>query len=421
MTTALLDLAGTALAESFDLTFSLGGPDEVVYLAPDPDLLTASTVGNPAGFHGLPADPTTGLIYARHRWYDPELARFTTTDPMGFADSPNPYQYALNNPLAFSDPLGLCVDGRDEDGRICGPTGEEMLEFGVGIVVGLFSHVYDLVADTADAIGHPGETAHGLFGIILDPSRLNDPIDATLRSSAKGLASPDPGTVGETASGPLFEGFMAVGTGGAGTAARTASRLARAGRMADRAADASRWSRRADQGARAARSGRLASAVDDLGALRRVSTGKRRNELPLTAAQQAEARAYARELGVPDHAIRFTENMNTSYGSMFGREVLNIGTDVLPGVGRGRTANSRISMRGALAHEIVGHRAAAIAGRAQAVAVLEEAQASIRAARFAPNLTPVERFTLLRDAVTRLRDRQIRVRTVRDMLWIDHP
>jgi hypothetical protein len=113
--------------------------------------------------------------------------------------------------------------------------------------------------------------------------------------------------------------------------------------------------------------------------------------------------------------------MNTGYANIFGEETLYIGTDVLPASGRGLAANSRISMRGALAHELVGHRAAGLAGRTQAMAVLEEAQASIRAARFAPGLSRAERFTLLRDAVTRLRAQQIRVGDVRSALWIGSP
>lgn len=57
---------------------------------------------------------------------------------------------------------------------------------------------------------------------------------------------------------------------------------------------------------------------------------------------------------------------------------------LVPGnIGKGTlTANSRIGIKGTLAHEIVGHREAALAGRTQAVHSLEEAQASIRAARF---------------------------------------
>lgn len=65
-----------------------------------------------------------------------------------------------------------------------------------------------------------------------------------------------------------------------------------------------------------------------------------------------------------------------------------------------RPTSTRIR-EGAVAHEVVGHRAAARAGRTQDIPVLEEAQASIRAARFAPGLTAIERLTLIRDAVER--------------------
>ncbi|MBK7537716.1 MAG: hypothetical protein IPI49_20550 [Myxococcales bacterium] len=70
---------------------------------------------------------------------------------------------------------------------------------------------------------------------------------------------------------------------------------------------------------------------------------------------------------------------------------------------------------------MVGHRRAAQAGRTQEKLVLEEAQASIRAARFAPGLTMLERLTLIRDGVERLHKAGIRVSDVRDLLWIQEP
>jgi hypothetical protein len=48
--------------------------------------------------------------------------------------------------------------------------------------------------------------------------------------------------------------------------------------------------------------------------------------------------------------------------------------------------------------------------------VIKEAQASIRAARFAPQLTTLERLTLIRDAVERLHHAGYRVSDVRDLL-----
>ncbi|PPQ49491.1 hypothetical protein C5G87_06615 [Paenibacillus peoriae] len=49
---------------------------------------------------------------------------------------------------------------------------------------------------------------------------------------------------------------------------------------------------------------------------------------------------------------------------------------------------------------------------------LDEAQASIRAARFAPDLTQIERIMLLRDGITRLKNEGIKIREVKDILFI---
>ena len=49
-----------------------------------------------------------GLYNKRARWYDPEVGRFLGEDPTGFADGPNSYLYAGNDPVNFYDPTGLC-------------------------------------------------------------------------------------------------------------------------------------------------------------------------------------------------------------------------------------------------------------------------------------------------------------------------
>jgi len=49
-----------------------------------------------------------GLLYMRARYYDPEVGRFISEDPMGFdGGDVNLYVYASNNPILYSDPLGL--------------------------------------------------------------------------------------------------------------------------------------------------------------------------------------------------------------------------------------------------------------------------------------------------------------------------
>lgn len=59
------------------------------------------------GFTGREGDSATGLIYYRARWYDPQTGRFAVEDPLGPAGGLNLYTYVLNDPVGYSDPLGL--------------------------------------------------------------------------------------------------------------------------------------------------------------------------------------------------------------------------------------------------------------------------------------------------------------------------
>ncbi|CAI0914759.1 Uncharacterized conserved protein [Serratia entomophila] len=51
----------------------------------------------------------SGLHYNLFRYYEPEVGRFTTQDPIGLRGGLNLYQYAPN-PLMWVDPLGLSVE-----------------------------------------------------------------------------------------------------------------------------------------------------------------------------------------------------------------------------------------------------------------------------------------------------------------------
>lgn len=52
-------------------------------------------------------DAETGLHYNNARYYDPDVGRFITLDPSGFASGMNGYLYAGNNPVGVTDPSGL--------------------------------------------------------------------------------------------------------------------------------------------------------------------------------------------------------------------------------------------------------------------------------------------------------------------------
>ena len=61
-------------------------------------------------YTGRELDPDTGLYYMRARYYDAELGRFISQDPVvGLKDQPqsfNRYAYAFNNPVSKIDPTG---------------------------------------------------------------------------------------------------------------------------------------------------------------------------------------------------------------------------------------------------------------------------------------------------------------------------
>ncbi len=78
------------------------------------------------GYTGHQYDVETGLVYARARYYDPEYGRFLSRDTyegqLNSAPSLHRFAYGNFNPLRYTDPLGLCVEGED-DGCSLGFTG----------------------------------------------------------------------------------------------------------------------------------------------------------------------------------------------------------------------------------------------------------------------------------------------------------
>ena len=66
--------------------------------------------GDPAdgvGFHGARIQEEAGLYYLRNRWYEAELGRLLSRDPLSFAGGLNLYGFVSASPSDARDPLGL--------------------------------------------------------------------------------------------------------------------------------------------------------------------------------------------------------------------------------------------------------------------------------------------------------------------------
>ncbi|MFC5253512.1 RHS repeat-associated core domain-containing protein [Streptomyces nigrescens] len=72
-----------------------------------------STAHTPLRAAGQYHDRETGLHYNFNRYYDPEVGRYLSPDPLGLGPATNHYTY-VDDPLAFTDPLGLAKKCRQD-------------------------------------------------------------------------------------------------------------------------------------------------------------------------------------------------------------------------------------------------------------------------------------------------------------------
>ena len=102
----------------------------------------------------------TNLSFYRNRVYDQDTGRWLQEDPAGLAGGVNLYQFNGNNPVAYTDPFGLCPE----------PPGScEALGFAIGSGVGVaVSVVADFASDGLLIPSNPGivETTALLGGTV---------------------------------------------------------------------------------------------------------------------------------------------------------------------------------------------------------------------------------------------------------------
>jgi RHS repeat-associated protein len=69
---------------------------------------SSGSLTNPFQYTAREFDSETGLYFYRARYYDPNVGRFLSEDPLRFdSDSANFYLYVTNRPSSLIDPLGL--------------------------------------------------------------------------------------------------------------------------------------------------------------------------------------------------------------------------------------------------------------------------------------------------------------------------
>jgi RHS repeat-associated protein len=110
---------------------------------------SVNNLGTRYQYTGREYDADTGLYFYRARWYDSQIGRFISEDPIGFAGGDvNLYGYVGNHPLKFIDPQGtdFGTSATIGGGALIG-AGSSGLAIGVaatagGIVVGGAAAIY---------------------------------------------------------------------------------------------------------------------------------------------------------------------------------------------------------------------------------------------------------------------------------------
>ena len=105
-------------------------------------------------------DAETGLHYNYRRYYDPEIGRYISQDPIGLEGGVNLFSYVGGNPLSFIDPTGLIkhTTGLTKQCGNCTIRIDSVLDEKTGIVT---RHLYWKCKGSSGVGGEFGGYSHG--------------------------------------------------------------------------------------------------------------------------------------------------------------------------------------------------------------------------------------------------------------------
>ncbi|MEH7275210.1 SpvB/TcaC N-terminal domain-containing protein [Neobacillus vireti] len=402
-------------------------------------------------YTGMERDEETGLSYHGARYSMPWLGRWTGCDPAGMVDGLNLYAYSQNNPIRYADKSGYASENGDWDltefaksnkgsTGLPGHTGGGLASIAKPppqtptVASQSMPSISKSVPKSASEIPrmsnaesiqnlkavaerlqlqltYPSAVTHvmGAFqfaGAILEGAGALYAEPETLGlSNVVFLNAIDTGQVGlrMLVTGKSAHSFKYEISSSLAVSFGADPKLANAvGVLGDISGNA----------AAAGASMNLVSKPLKLNNLNspkfKISAGYR-NTTPLSPEEVKAAENYAISLGMPQDRIMYRPLQNTAHWPE--SDLLMIGPDVNPVTSEGlinpnNPANSLITQRGTIAHEVLGHRSAYLAGMTHNLDWAEEAQASFRAALIAPGLTGEERWTLTLDAIARFRLQQ---------------
>lgn len=107
----LIDPDRREIVESY--SYSAFGVEEITNERGIP--IQPASALNPWRYKGKRVDAESGLVYFGKRYYDPQIGRWISPDPLGNIDGPNLYRFCRNNPVTFIDYFGLATETNEEE------------------------------------------------------------------------------------------------------------------------------------------------------------------------------------------------------------------------------------------------------------------------------------------------------------------